>query len=399
MIVQHRPQLHLTYCQNIHPGESWAENFAAIQTHTTAVKQRVCPDEWFGLGLRLSAQAAAELSDPERKAEALDFFAANQLYPFTINGFPYGRFHEKRVKERVYAPDWRTAERRDYTIQLADVLSSLLPEGVEGSISTVPCSFKPWITTEAEVGEMTRNIAACAAYLSALSDDTGRTIHLGLEPEPDCFLETTSETIAFFKESLFTAGAAEVARILGVDMGRAEEIMRRHVGVCFDTCHVAMQFEDLHASLLAYRAEGIRISKVQLSAALQANVQGYGLEALTPYAEPVYLHQVKAIARSGAHFAWYDLTEALDELPDFPDVEDIRVHFHVPLFFTNSGPLSSTVTELTPDFLHELRSGICPHLEIETYTFDVLPPAIHPGDVVRSIAREYSWVLGKIEGL
>ena len=41
---------------------------------------------------------------------------------------------------------------------------------------------------------------------------------------------------------------------------------------------------------------------------------------------------------------------------------------------------------------HELRTGATSHVEIETYTFDVLPKALHPGDVVKSIAREYEWV-------
>ena len=84
--------------------------------------------------------------------------------------------------------------------------------------------------------------------------------------------------------------------------------------------------------------------------------------------------------------------------PTFPDVEELRVHFHVPLFFTGAGPLQSTADALTPDFFHELRSGVCSHLEIETYTFDVLPPEVHPGDIVKSIAREYAWVLEKLAG-
>jgi len=399
MIVQHKPQLHLTYCQNIHPGETWAENFASIKEYTAAVKQRVCPDQWFGVGLRLSAQAASELSNPEVRAEALDYFGANQLYPFTINGFPYGKFHHDRVKEHVYAPDWRTPERRDYTIQLCDILASLLSEGIEGSISTVPCSYKPWITTEGEKVSIVHNLAACVAYLEALRDDTGRTIHIGLEPEPDCFLETTAETIAFFKDMLFVEGVDEVTRILGYDRSRAEEVMRRHLGVCFDTCHSALQFEDLHESLQAYQAAGIRISKIQLSAALQTNTSEAAREALVPFAEGTYLHQVKAAAKDGGRLSWHDLPEALPELHNFPDIDDLRVHFHVPLFFNGAGPIGSTSSTLTPDFLHELRSGFCPHLEIETYTFDVLPPDVHPGDLVRSIAREYSWVLSRIEGL
>jgi hypothetical protein len=397
MIVQHRPPLHLTYCLNIHPGESWADNFLAIRTHALSVRARTSPDEWFGLGLRVSAQAAEELSQPENQAEALEFFSANQLYPFSINGFPYGRFHQERVKENVYAPDWRTAERRDYTMQLSDVLAGMLPENIEGSISTVPGSYKPWITTLEDQVLMAQNLAACVAYLSALRDDTGRTIHIGLEPEPDCFLETTAETIAFFNDVLLRDGVDEVARILSCSREDAEGMMRRHLGVCFDTCHVALQFENLSASLQAYQTAGIRISKIQLSAAIRAKATPDAWKALRAFDEPVYLHQVKARTTSGEIRGWRDLGEALQEGPAMTDLEELRVHFHVPLFFPGAGALESTASELTPEFFHAVRTGVTEHLEIETYTFDVLPSEVHPGDIVRSIAREYSWVLGQIE--
>jgi hypothetical protein len=394
MILQHKPPLHLTYCLNIHPGERWSDNLAAIREKTLAVKQRVAPDQWFGLGLRLSHHAANRLSTDEALLnEARDFFAEHQLYPFTINGFPYGRFHAGPVKERVYEPDWRTPERRDYTLQLADVFTHFLPPEVDGSISTVPCAFKPAVTDPNDKFVMARNIAAVVAYLAAIRDDTGQEIHLGLEPEPDCYLETSAEMIAFFKDALLTAGIDEVGRIMGCGRSYAEELMRRHLGVCFDTCHVALQFEDLLEAWRAYRAAGIRISKVQLSAALAAPSNPETWAVLRSFMEPVYLHQVKAIAKSGARIAWYDLPEALDELPGFRDVEELRVHFHVPLFMPAVGPLSSTAFALTPDFFQELRTGACSHLEIETYTYDVLPEEYHPGDVVKSIAREYGWTL------
>jgi sugar phosphate isomerase/epimerase len=393
MIIQQRPPLHLTYCLNIHPGESWTENIAALRDKTLAIKQAVAPGQWFGLGLRIAQQAAEELTaNPGLRAQALEFFASNQVYPFSINGFPYGRFHAGPVKENVYAPDWRTPERLHYTLQLADLLSGWLPDQLDGSISTVPCSFKPWITNQNEVAAMVDNLAAAVAYLAALREDTGRDIHLGLEPEPDCYVETTPETISFFKEVLFTAGTQEVARILKCYRSDAEAMMRRHLGICFDTCHLALQGEDLTESLRAYQFEGIRISKVQLSAALRAPSNPESWAALRSFVEPVYLHQVKGRSASGALFSWYDLPTALDELPGFPDVNELRVHFHVPLFFTGAGPLQSTVDALTPDFFHELRGGICSHLEIETYTFDVLPPELQPGDVVKSVAREYQWV-------
>lgn len=397
MIIQHNPPLHLTYCLNIHPGESWGDSFLAIREKALAVKKRVAPDQWFGLGLRLSSQAASELvASKSLRGEALDFFNENQLYPFTVNGFPYGRFHSGPVKENVYAPDWRTRERLEYTLHLADILAGWLPGQVDGSISTVPCSFKPWIETDEDLGLMIHNLAACVAYLAALRDDTGKEIHLGLEPEPDCYLETTEETIRFFNEVLLFAGVGEVDRILGCGPEQAEALIRRHIGVCFDTCHVAMQYETLADSYRAYRNEGIRISKVQLSAALRAESTPDGWEALKPFCEPTYLHQVKGRDLAGASYAWYDLPDALAELPSFPDVEDINVHFHVPLFFNMHGPLNSTVSGLTPDFFHELRRGGTTHLEIETYSFDVIPEALHPGDVVKSITREYSWVLSQI---
>src|SRR3954463_386151 len=234
MIVQHQPQVHLTYCLNVHPGETWIENIAAIREKTTAIKARVEPGDWFGLGLRLSARAAEELATPEAQGEALDFFAEQNLYPFSINGFPYGRFHQTSVKEKVYTPDWRTSERLQYTLQLVDILAALLPEGIEGSISTVPGSFKPWIETEDDVRMMAENLGACVAYLAALRDDTGKTIHLGLEPEPDCFLETTAESISFFNDVLLTIAASEVGRILKCNRRTGEEYVRAHLGICLD---------------------------------------------------------------------------------------------------------------------------------------------------------------------
>jgi hypothetical protein len=398
MIIQQRPPIHLTYCLNIHPGESWAENLAALQEKTLAIRQAVAPGQWFGVGLRIAQRAAEELtSNPELQAQALEFFSENQLYPFTINGFPYGRFHAGPVKENVYAPDWRSPDRLHYTLQLADLLSGWLPNELDGSISTVPCSFKPWINDSGDLSSIVDNLAAAVAYLAALREDTGRDVHLCLEPEPDCFLETTPETISFFKDALLTAGTQEVARILKCYRSDAETMIRRHLGVCFDTCHLALQEEDLTESLRAYQAEGIRISKIQLSAALRVPSNPDGWAALAPFAEPVYLHQVKGRAVSGALFSWYDLPTALEELPNLPDVQEVRVHFHVPLFFNGNGVLQSTVDALTPSFFQEIRRGACPHLEIETYTFDVLPPELHPGDVTKSVSREFAWTMEHLE--
>jgi hypothetical protein len=378
MIVQDHPPLHLAYCLNIHRGETWTENLADIRQSTLAVRDAVAPGEPFGLGLRLSHRAAVELSEPANLAAARDFFRQENLYAFTINGFPYGQFHGVRVKENVYAPDWRTTERRDYTNLLADILASLLPEGIEGSISTVPCSFKPWIRSAADRAAMVENLSACAAHLAEIHERTGRLIHLGLEPEPACFLETTAEAIAFFEE-LFRSPHLP------------ESTLRRHVGVCFDTCHVAVQFEDVAESFCRYRSAGILISKVQLSAALRAEPTAESLRELEAFCEPVYLHQVKARARDGMVSSWLDLPEALRDLAQNRDAVELRVHFHVPLFTEGMGALRSTASTLTPEFFALLRSGATSHIEVETYTFDVLPSAVRPAGVVECITRELEW--------
>ena len=239
---------------------------------------------------------------------------------------------------------------------------------------------------------MAKNLGAVAAYLAALHEDSGREIHLGLEPEPSCFLETTAETVAFFRDTLWTHGADAVRKIRGCDATQAGEILRKHIGVCFDTCHVALQFEDPLEALRTYLREGIRISKVQLSAARMTRGGDGGWSALLPYAEGVYLHQVKTRAPDGTICSWVDLPQALADDIHMDGTEEVRVHFHVPLFFQGNGPLASTVSTLSPDFFRELRRGATSHVEIETYTFDVLPPEIRPPDAVRSVAREFAWV-------
>jgi len=184
MLVQADPAIHLTYCLNVHPGDSWRENFRAIREHAVRVRERVAPRQRFGLGLRLSARAAETLRHGDELGRFRDYLAARDLYVFTVNGFPYGAFHGEVVKENVYAPDWRHAERRDYTIALADILAELLPEGLDGSISTVPVSYKPWIASEADLAAAVGMLADVAAHLHGLRERTGRDICLASSPSP-----------------------------------------------------------------------------------------------------------------------------------------------------------------------------------------------------------------------
>jgi sugar phosphate isomerase/epimerase len=398
MKIRHAPDQYLTYCLNIHPGETWEEHLDAIREKATAVHRKVAPDEAFGLGLRISGEAAAAADDePARVEELRALLADHELYAFTINGFPYGAFHGKAVKEKVYQPDWRTPVRRRYTTSLADLLARLLPAGVQGSISTVPGSYRPWILRPSDTERMVINLAETARHLAGLQEEHGCLIHLGLEPEPGCFLESTDDVVAFFNEHLLRHGTRTLVRHHGYRDEEAQQLLRTHIGICFDTCHLALQYENLAASVERYRSEGILISKVQLSAALDVTNERARLEALRPFVEPVYLHQVTARTKRGGLRAWSDLPEALRDVREAREFDALRIHFHVPLFWPGSELLGTTSRDLNPQFFAALRAAAVEHLEIETYTFDVLPPALRSGPVEESIAREYAWVLERLD--
>src|SRR5664280_215540 len=190
--------LHLAYCTNVHRGHSWAETFESLKNYTLRVRDRVSPNQPYAIGLRLSNRAAHELNEP---AAILDFhrwLGKSRCYVFTINGFSFGQFHGGSVKEDVYKPDWNSPERLAYTNVLFDILAQLLPQGVEGSVSTLPCSFKGFHPSLDALKAMRRNIWRCVEHIARLSEQTGRKMHLGLEPEPLCILESSGETVQFF---------------------------------------------------------------------------------------------------------------------------------------------------------------------------------------------------------
>ncbi|NKB23778.1 MAG: hypothetical protein GKR87_05245 [Kiritimatiellae bacterium] len=229
--------------------------------------------------------------------------------------------------------------------------------------------------------------------LEDIYQKTGKVIHIGLEPEPGCYLETTGEVIDFFKTVLWPQGTNFLCKKAGYSPVMAEELLRKYVGICFDTCHPAIQHENLEKSLDRYLAEGIRISKIHLSAALKAKNNEDALKELERFCEPTYLHQVVAQNDNGIIKCWEDLPHALAELHRHPTFKDVRIHFHVPLFWKGTEQLGTTASALTPGFFNTLKMGFCQHLEIETYTFDVLPEKIRPGHITESISKEYAWVL------
>src|SRR5579871_337161 len=262
---------HLTYSTLVHAGDTWDEMWGSLRTFVPRVKERVSPDAPFGVCLRLSASSAQTLIDSDgARAELREFLAANDLYLYTVNAFPYGPFKGRRVKEDVYEPDWRTEERLQYTMNVARILAELAPADVEPSIQSAPLGFKPRVTDASVVDAYTEHVLRVVGLLVELEERTGRTVTLALEPEPYCILETTAETIAYFTDHLYAGRSAErLGELTGLPLSSAHGALRRHLGIVFDCCHQSVVYEDIGASLEQLNDAGIPVFKLQEAAAVQ----------------------------------------------------------------------------------------------------------------------------------
>ncbi len=381
---------HLSYCTNIHPAETWAETFEVLKTHVLAVRKRLKQSgalgegEAFAIGLRLSAVASRELLTGEALAEFRKWLEMEDCYVFTINGFPFGSFHGERVKERVFQPDWTKASRMEYTKDLFRILAVVARRSAGASVSTLPGSHKTFAADEAMI--MT-NLAELAVWLDELAAKSGIDFHLGLEPEPLGHFENTAETLAFFERLRASANDPDA--------------VGRRIGVNYDACHFALEYDAAGESLNALHAADIRISKIHLSAALALDPSDQAaLAAVGPFDEPVYFHQVLLRRADGEIQRFADLPlfyeAASDGVLNPADFEEMRVHFHIPLDAEPAAPLLSTRDE-TEEVLRWRRANpdACGHYEIETYTWGVLPAEMQR-PVDEQIAGEYAWVLARL---
>lgn len=394
-------QCHLTYCLNVYPGITWPDVQANIDQHVLKHKQRFSPDAPFGVGLRLAGEASSEILQGDELATFREYLDAQGLYVFTMNGFPYGPFHGTTVKAEVHSPDWRDNERLDYTMRLIDALTVLLPDGMDGGISTNPFGYHPFIDTsdDAMWQLFVERMVVVAERLHQVRQDSGKLIHLDIEPEPDGVLGECSELIAFYERWLLPTGVPQLAARLDMDDEAARKVMLEHIRVCFDTCHVGVSYEDPASILARFGELGIKVGKIQVSSALkldlgEAGSRGELAAELAPFDEPVYLHQVIQRNADGSLVHYPDLPEALPNI-DEPNAEEWRIHFHVPIFMERFEHFGSTQETITQTLAALAETAFTNHLEIETYTWDVLPVELKQ-DLDESVAREYQWVLDAI---
>lgn len=378
---------HLAYCTNVHRGETWSQTLDSLQEFTLNVKSRVLhthPEKPsnFAIGLRLSAAAAEELLNPNQLTAFRSWLTDNGCYLFTINGFPYGEFHGVRVKEQVYAPDWTQLSRLKYTQNLFQILNTLAPTDIPISVSTLPGSFKEFIHSKDQEDLIFKHIWDLVDFLDKLQQESGRAdMTLGLEPEPLGWFENTNETIHFFD------------RLQSFRPG--DDRWKAFIGVNYDTCHFAVEYENASESLTRFHALGIRISKIHLSSAFRLKPTPETMAWLQEFSEDTYLHQVIAKDSAGQLTRFKDLPMALES--NSTTAEEWRVHFHIPLHSPGREGLipTSDHTLDTLDFL-KANPGICRHLEMETYTWEVMPDALKSSTVTEQLAKEYDWTLTEL---
>lgn len=398
---------HLTYCTNIHPGEEWNQVFANLREYIPALKARLAPETPFGIGLRLANTATEELL-AVNLPEFQSWLKHEDLYVFTLNGFPYGGFHQQVVKDQVYRPDWSTTERLIYTLKLVNILAELLPNDIDGSISTLPLSYKPWfqgnqVLQRSVFQSASLHLAKVVALMVSIQSTTGKLIHLDLEPEPDGLIENSAEVIEFFQKYLLPVAGGYLAQELGISQSTAESYLLNHIRICYDTCHFAVEYEEPVTAFKNFQAAGIKVGKVQISAALKVNLPQDNhqrqilKEKLSFFAQSVYLHQTIERLDNGTLRHYHDLSPALLNL-DNDRACELRTHFHVPIFLRDYQLLESTQDHIIQvlDFLQ--NHPLCQHLEIETYTWSVLPSDMKL-DLLTSIQTEYEWVLNHLDRL
>lgn len=392
----------LTYCSNIHTGEDWQRHFSELQENIPLIKQNVCPDKPFGIGLRLANQASIDLSETQNLQNFQQWLTDNNCYVFTMNGFPYGGFHDVVVKDSVHAPDWTSTERADYTIRMFRLLAQILPnELTEGGISTSPLSYRFWWKDEKSLTDAvqtaTQNMLLVVDELVKIAEETGKILHLDIEPEPDGILENSVEFIDWYQNMLMPLAIEHFAK-KSISATSAKEIINTHIQLCYDICHFGVSYEEPQPAIDKLKSLGIKVGKIQISSAIKVDFTTDAeakLKALAQYDEPTYLHQVVALRADGKFDKYPDLKQAIDDFKVDKHTQ-WRVHFHVPLFLETYGLLSSTQLEIIKTLAIQKATPFTNHLEIETYTWGVLPASVQV-PLNESIIREINWVQSILE--
>lgn len=393
----------LAYATNAFPGETVAELTASVAGPLRRIAGTLGGGEPLGLEMRLSATAAEALeSEPDALALLKEELAAGELEVVTFNAFSPSDFHARRVKEDAYRPTWLEEGRACYTRRVADIFCGLLREGQTGSLSTSPGSFKAFGGGPELLPRLARAYAEMADYLATVEQEQGRRIVLSIEPEPGCTIETTGEFLAFYEEHLLRSGREHLSALRSCSKEEAELLLRRHIAFTFDTAHLAVEFEDLVDSSRRLAAAGVRIGKVHATSAVrlpQPETAPEALEALKRFLRSPYMHQALGANEHGeVSLRETDLSALLNRPSTIASCNELRIHFHLPLYLERLGPLSTTSAESLAAVRHILARELCDTIVLETYTWKVLElfPDLAGRGIEASVAEEIRWARAEL---
>lgn len=395
------PGSFLGYCTNVHPAANAEAVIAQIRKDCAAVKHRLDSSYPFGIGLWLSQNRLQEfLRSPALLNQLREVCDETAIPIFSWNGFPQQEFHQEEVKEKVYFPDWSDHSRLQYTLDLMTLLIRLGTDLKEISISTLPLGSRSARWGQAETQAAVAHLMEFVVRSEEIQNKNGISIHLDLEPEPSCLLETSSEVVTFFKEHLLQQGAELLKNRLRLSLQKCEALILDKIRVCYDTCHAAVLYESPESILKNYDRLGIQVGKVQLSSGLSYRPRSSGGPGIDPgllqLSSDRYLHQVVRRSQNGELKSYLDLKDVLaawaeSEPPAKSDIE-YRIHYHVPIFLEQIGTLKTTQAHILELLALAQKRKITAHWEVETYTWSLFPKSMRTGELSELIAQEISWV-------
>lgn len=391
-------QYDITYCSNIYSGDTWQDIFLNLKKNIPEISSKVAQTKAFGIGLRLSNNAAIQMLENDNILIFQQWLNTNNYYVATINGFVYGNFYNTSIKNKVYKPDWTTLERANFNFTLIEILSKLCPIGGDVGFSTSPLDYKFGLhkKNDKSFNDLTLEyLVQLIKKLIYIEKKEGKTIHIDFEPEADCLLEKISDIVNFFENLLLVDLALKLTNELNISLTEAKTYIFRHLRICYDICHQAVQFEDHLKNFEILSKSGIKIGKIQLSSALEINVKPNTLidliDDLNKFKDKIYLHQVVIKSFDGSFNKYRDLPEALENFEDNNE-SFWRIHYHLPIFAKKYNNFLTTSEEIKTVINFLKTSSITSCLEIETYTWEILPEELKL-NLTQSIVREYEWII------
>ncbi len=401
MTIVDNKKMFLTYCLNLHRGETMDEvEHALFVTAPSILKRIIQSGAPSAVGPWFNSHIAQQILETGNLEKLKQKFEDAGLLAITLNGFPYSTFHDERVKERVYLPDWSSPQRLEYTLNLLEILSLLLPKGVNGSISTLPVGYAALSSNEI-IKRSVENMAECALHFHACAQERETEIILSIEPEPDCVVGDMDEFVKFYNNRLLRSGVQHLGSRYGISAPRAEIIIRKHIGICMDTVHAAVSNENLEEWLERLEKEGIKIGKIQLGAALRAD--GPDFFELKSFDDPVYLHQTRFIHGTNTE-KYPDLPDFLSNTANLSSEGHAVVHYHMPFTWRGKGALTSC-HRITSKFLEKALSLGVSCFELEIYTLSVFPEFRNAEEFKRErlisdiLTAELRWLMEKFDAV